>query len=81
MYLDKNVDSLDVTSPTFFVIVGVFSTEKNALDFLKAQGLDIDNSFKRNDLFYTYSFKGRKKSDAINHRIELKLESWLYELK
>lgn len=82
MYLDKDVDSLEVTaSPTFFVIVGVFSSENNALNFLKIHEIDIDNSFVRNDLFYAYSFKSIKKLDAIKHRGELKLESWIYELK
>ena len=82
MYLDKDVDSLDVnTSPTFFVIVGVFSNEKNAKTHLNNKSLDADNYFKRNNLFYCYAFSSNIKSDAISYKLNNYDESWIYERK
>ena len=70
MYLDKDVDSLDINaSPTFFVIVGVFSDEKSAKVHLNNNSLVVNNFFKRNNLFYCYAYSSNVKSDAINYKL------------
>ena len=82
MYLDKDVDSLDVINEsTFFVIVGVFSNIKNATNYLNSISLDEDNYFKRNNLFYCYAFSSNIKSDAISYKLNNYDESWIYERK
>ena len=82
MYLDKDVDSLDVIDEsTFFVIVGVFSNINNATNYLINKSLDKDNYFKRNNLFYCYAFSSSMKSDAISYKMNNHLESWIYERK
>ena len=82
MYLDKDVDSLDINaSPTFFVIVGVFSDEKSAKVHLNNNSLVVNNFFKRNNLFYCYAYSSNVKSDAINYKLNNPYESWIYERK
>jgi len=82
MYLDKDVDSLDdKASPTFFVVVGVFSDEKSAKVHLNNNSLVANNYFKRNNLFYCYAYSSNVKSDAINYKLNNPYESWIYERK
>ena len=75
--IEESIVDQSNNEETYFVIVGVFSNMDNLKKMSESKGLNSQDSFLKNDLYYLYILKTNSIDEARQLRTSTDIDCWI----